>query len=126
MRSSLLLLISSILSNTILVAHTYVYVALRPFATAVDAIKSRRSSLHQPWNFNLAAKDSDSSALEEENQNVNHVNDAANPAMVSWNWEEVALSVFANDDRPVIMFDGQCNLCNGGVNFALDHDPKGM
>ncbi len=29
------------------------------------------------------------------------------------------------DTRPVILFDGVCNLCNGGVNFALDWDPKG-
>ena len=33
---------------------------------------------------------------------------------------------FATDKRPVILFDGVCNLCNGGVNFALDMDPPGM
>ena len=32
---------------------------------------------------------------------------------------------FATDKRPVILFDGVCNLCNGGVNFALDMDPPG-
>jgi predicted DCC family thiol-disulfide oxidoreductase YuxK len=32
---------------------------------------------------------------------------------------------FAVDKRPIILFDGVCNLCNGGVNFMLDHDPKG-
>ncbi|GAQ91437.1 hypothetical protein KFL_007850040 [Klebsormidium nitens] len=32
---------------------------------------------------------------------------------------------FAKDKRPVILFDGVCNLCNNGVNFMLDHDPKG-
>jgi predicted DCC family thiol-disulfide oxidoreductase YuxK len=25
----------------------------------------------------------------------------------------------------VILFDGVCNLCNGAVNFIIDHDPKG-
>jgi predicted DCC family thiol-disulfide oxidoreductase YuxK len=25
----------------------------------------------------------------------------------------------------VILFDGVCNLCNGGVNLALDLDPPG-
>ncbi len=24
--------------------------------------------------------------------------------------------------KPIILFDGVCNLCNGGVNFAIDHD----
>lgn len=25
----------------------------------------------------------------------------------------------------VILFDGFCNLCNGWVNFVIDHDPEG-
>ena len=29
---------------------------------------------------------------------------------------------FAVDTRPVILFDGECNLCNGGVQFVLDWD----
>jgi len=33
--------------------------------------------------------------------------------------------VFELDQRPVILFDGVCNLCNKGVNLALDWDPKG-
>lgn len=28
----------------------------------------------------------------------------------------------AEDSRPVILFDGVCNLCNGGVQFVLDWD----
>jgi len=32
---------------------------------------------------------------------------------------------FATDKRPIILFDGVCNLCNGGVNLALDLDPPG-
>ncbi|EFJ13377.1 hypothetical protein SELMODRAFT_122411 [Selaginella moellendorffii] len=32
--------------------------------------------------------------------------------------------LFASDTRPVILFDGVCNLCNGGVNFVLDRDPR--
>ncbi|KAJ8602951.1 hypothetical protein CTAYLR_001542 [Chrysophaeum taylorii] len=31
--------------------------------------------------------------------------------------------VFATDTRPVILFDGVCNLCNFWVNFVLDNDP---
>jgi len=37
----------------------------------------------------------------------------------------VAKRVFATDQRPVILFDGVCNLCNGAVNLALDWDPSG-
>ncbi|KAG2493817.1 hypothetical protein HYH03_008036 [Edaphochlamys debaryana] len=33
---------------------------------------------------------------------------------------------FATDQRPVILFDGVCNLCNGGVNFMLQADPTGI
>jgi predicted DCC family thiol-disulfide oxidoreductase YuxK len=26
------------------------------------------------------------------------------------------------EDRPVVLFDGVCNLCNGSVQFILDHE----
>ncbi|KAL4426672.1 hypothetical protein ABPG77_004728 [Micractinium sp. CCAP 211/92] len=32
---------------------------------------------------------------------------------------------FATDQRPIILFDGVCNLCNGGVNFMLAWDREG-
>lgn len=28
-------------------------------------------------------------------------------------------------DRPVVLFDGVCNLCNGTVQWLLDRDPEG-
>ncbi|KAL3138183.1 hypothetical protein ABBQ38_005407 [Trebouxia sp. C0009 RCD-2024] len=34
----------------------------------------------------------------------------------------VGADYFASDNRPVILFDGVCNLCNGAVNFLLDWD----
>ncbi len=43
-----------------------------------------------------------------------------------FDWDEIARDVFMKDKRPVILFDGVCNLCNGGVNFALDNDSIGM
>ena len=33
--------------------------------------------------------------------------------------------VFGSDSRPIILFDGVCNMCNAGVNLALDWDPDG-
>ena len=29
-------------------------------------------------------------------------------------------------DKPVILFDGVCNLCNASVNFVIDRDPDGL
>eukprot|EP00879_Flechtneria_rotunda_P012414 GHRR01012963.1.p1 GENE.GHRR01012963.1~~GHRR01012963.1.p1 ORF type:complete len:122 (+),score=20.83 GHRR01012963.1:309-674(+) len=37
----------------------------------------------------------------------------------------VAIDYFQRDKRPIILFDGVCNLCNGGVNFVLDWDKQG-
>jgi predicted DCC family thiol-disulfide oxidoreductase YuxK len=37
----------------------------------------------------------------------------------------VLKKVFELDNRPIILFDGVCNLCNSAVNLALDWDPKG-
>ena len=34
----------------------------------------------------------------------------------------------STDVRPggaLVLFDGVCNLCNGAVNFIIDHDPEG-
>ncbi|MCP3101108.1 thiol-disulfide oxidoreductase DCC family protein [Myxococcus sp. K15C18031901] len=29
----------------------------------------------------------------------------------------------AANPKPVVLFDGVCNLCNGAVNFIIDRDP---
>ena len=39
--------------------------------------------------------------------------------------KSVSVRVFDSDQRPIILFDGVCNLCNNAVNLALDWDPKG-
>lgn len=45
--------------------------------------------------------------------------------VVDWDWEQMARDVFSDDDkRPIVLFDGVCNLCNSGVNFAMDQDEK--
>lgn len=31
----------------------------------------------------------------------------------------------ASPDRPVVLFDGDCALCDASVQFILDHDPNG-
>jgi len=30
------------------------------------------------------------------------------------------------EDHPVLLFDGVCNLCNGSVQFVIEHDPDGV
>jgi len=32
-------------------------------------------------------------------------------------------TVFQTDTRPIILFDGVCNLCSNAVNLAIDWDP---
>ena len=46
-------------------------------------------------------------------------------SLEEFDWDAIARDVFETDKRPVILFDGVCNLCNGGVNFALDNDSVG-
>jgi predicted DCC family thiol-disulfide oxidoreductase YuxK len=31
-----------------------------------------------------------------------------------------------NSDKPVILFDGVCNLCNSSVQFVVKRDPEGI
>ena len=38
---------------------------------------------------------------------------------------EMARTVFAEDKRPVLLYDGVCNMCNGFVNRLLDIDTEG-
>jgi predicted DCC family thiol-disulfide oxidoreductase YuxK len=45
-------------------------------------------------------------------------------SVVDFDWQSIAEQVFEHDRRPIILFDGVCNLCNGGVNFAMDHDSQ--
>ncbi len=30
-----------------------------------------------------------------------------------------------SNEKPVLLFDGVCNLCNRWVNYVIDRDPKG-
>ncbi|KAK9794903.1 hypothetical protein WJX73_002169 [Symbiochloris irregularis] len=36
-----------------------------------------------------------------------------------------AADLFTTDKRPIILYDGVCNMCNGGVNAVLNTDDKG-
>ncbi|KAK9923156.1 hypothetical protein M0R45_031588 [Rubus argutus] len=37
-------------------------------------------------------------------------------------WVEATSIFFEDDTRPIMLFDGVCNLCNGGVKFVRDND----
>ncbi len=44
---------------------------------------------------------------------------------VDWDWQAVATSVFSEEEqRPIVLFDGICNLCDASVNFFMDHDSE--
>lgn len=43
--------------------------------------------------------------------------------IIDWDWQEVAESAFENSTKPILLFDGVCNFCNGAVNMCLDLDP---
>ncbi|PIA42472.1 hypothetical protein AQUCO_02000131v1 [Aquilegia coerulea] len=38
---------------------------------------------------------------------------------------EATSSFFEQDSRPIMLFDGVCNLCNGGVKFVRNNDRQG-
>merc|ERR1719230_1860032 len=50
---------------------------------------------------------------------------STNPSIVSVNPDVVSKRIFGKDKRPVILFDGICNMCNSAVNLALDLDSRG-
>ncbi|CAK9324587.1 unnamed protein product [Citrullus colocynthis] len=37
-------------------------------------------------------------------------------------WVEATSNFFEKDTRPIMLFDGVCNLCNGGVRFVRAND----
>ncbi|KAF9615723.1 hypothetical protein IFM89_026138 [Coptis chinensis] len=39
-------------------------------------------------------------------------------------WVEATSSFFEQDSRPIMLFDGVCNLCNGGVKFVRGNDQQ--
>jgi predicted DCC family thiol-disulfide oxidoreductase YuxK len=41
---------------------------------------------------------------------------------LDWDWKGVADAAFENDSRPILLFDGICNFCNGAVNACIDWD----
>ncbi|XP_042500681.1 DCC family protein At1g52590, chloroplastic [Macadamia integrifolia] len=43
-------------------------------------------------------------------------------ATTTIDWVEATSSFFDQDTRPIMLFDGVCNLCNGGVRFVREND----
>ncbi|CAH9141448.1 unnamed protein product [Cuscuta epithymum] len=39
-------------------------------------------------------------------------------------WVEATAEFFEEDTRPIMLFDGVCNLCNGGVKFVRGNDSR--
>lgn len=42
---------------------------------------------------------------------------------MDWDWKSLAERAFTPDDqRPIVLFDGVCNLCDATINFIMDQD----
>jgi predicted DCC family thiol-disulfide oxidoreductase YuxK len=43
--------------------------------------------------------------------------------LLDWDWQTLARSVFTPDEqRPIVLFDGVCTLCDATINFVMDND----
>jgi len=62
--------------------------------------------------------------VQSDNNNAGNITDAVPPPILD-EPKTVSLNVFRQDDRPIVLFDGVCNMCNSAVNLALDWDPQG-
>jgi predicted DCC family thiol-disulfide oxidoreductase YuxK len=90
---------------------------------------SSRSSLQNNKFFALSASLSSNPPLSGMDPSSSSASAAASAsatninAVVDWDYQSVANAAFtAEDSRPILLFDGVCNFCNGGVNLALDLD----
>ncbi|GJP55338.1 hypothetical protein CLOM_g14309 [Closterium sp. NIES-68] len=71
-----------------------------------------------------AAEVADLEKVEEEKEKEETESSMARPGY-SKRLESCGDQFFESDLRPVVLFDGVCNLCNKWVNFLLDYDPLG-
>ena len=84
--------------------------------------RARSAAAVQPPRFAPAPRFA--SALDSSASSDSSIADAVDGAS-DGDWRAISDAIFNTDSRPVILFDGVCNMCNGGVNFALDWDPDG-
>lgn len=98
--------------------------------TITSSLSSSRVTERMATRLSLSSIDSamSSSSSSDDTTNMEKENDKAianaNDMTVDWDWKKVAEGVFPDngDQRPIILFDGVCNLCNSGINFAMDQD----
>lgn len=50
---------------------------------------------------------------------------AKGPRAVTGDPRKTFDGLFLNDQRPVVLYDGVCNMCNSAVDVALEKDPDG-
>jgi predicted DCC family thiol-disulfide oxidoreductase YuxK len=118
--------------------HSSTYTAAAAAAAAAAAFTSRPALRSKNCLFSSKTTLSSSTTLDSSiskdnlNSSSNSREESLNEEMtqalqeVDWDWKKLAKDVFAQGDaRPIVLFDGVCNLCNGGVNFAMDQDEAG-
>jgi len=57
--------------------------------------------------------------------NKNHSTEVAPKRILSGS-DALVLSANRLEGHAIVLFDGVCNLCNGSINFVIDHDPEGF
>ncbi|KAF8026747.1 hypothetical protein BT93_F3276 [Corymbia citriodora subsp. variegata] len=68
------------------------------------------------------ARLSPSSSLRVRNRRFAAFATLSTPQKDAADWVEATSSFFEQDSRPIMLFDGVCNLCNGGVRFVRAND----
>ncbi len=89
----------------------------QPVTSFLFRRQQTRKNLPSPRSASL------SSSLENEQLSVPRASSLEQSKnVVDWDWKALAYQVFENDTTPILLFDGLCNFCNGGVNLCLDWD----
>lgn len=99
----------------------------RAFVTTVPIASARKASLSSPGYYSSVAISSSSqshSLFSTVSNDAIVVTTNSNTPPPSPEPAAVLNRVFQTDTRPIILFDGVCNLCNNAVNLAIDWDPN--
>jgi len=79
---------------------------------------------NEPSRLTMSTTTAIDNHVQSDNNNAGNITDAV-PTPILDEPKTVSLNVFRQDDRPIVLFDGVCNMCNSAVNLALDWDPQG-
>ena len=118
----------SILASTFLLSEGYNALHRTITATGGGSTTGRPFTFRSSSSSLRVSSSSSTTILSESKDDTENKSAGASSAkkediVIDWDWEQMAKDVFSDDDkRPIVLFDGVCNLCNSGINFAMDQD----